>query len=149
MPRSAHRCADQLEDLLARAHVDALRRLVEQEEARLGLEPLREQRLLLVAAAQRAVRQRRVGRPDVEVAHHGRRLAAHAPALERDPVEVAVEDGERHVLADRQRADAAVVLPVGRDQRDAGRVAAGGVSRVRSSGRPPRTRPPARAGRAP
>src|SRR5262249_31782650 len=50
------RTADQLVDLLAGADVDALRRLVQQQEPRLGLEPLREQRLLLVAAREGAVR---------------------------------------------------------------------------------------------
>src|SRR5436190_10480630 len=68
---SLRRTADQLVDLLARPHVDALRRLVEEEQPGLGLEPLREQRLLLVPTREGAVRQRRVVRPHVELAHEG------------------------------------------------------------------------------
>ena len=52
--------------------------------------------------------------------HQRPRLPAHPASLERKPVEVAVEDRERQVLDDRQRADAPVGLPVGGDQRDAG-----------------------------
>ena len=50
-----------LEQRLARADVDALRRLVEDEQLRLGLQPLGEQHLLLVAAAEEAELERRAG----------------------------------------------------------------------------------------
>src|ERR687897_32071 len=111
---------DEPEDLLPGADVDALRRLVEEQQPRLGLEPLCEQRLLLVAARQRAVRQRRVVWTDVKLTHQRPGLVAHPPSLKREPIEVAVEDGERQVLNDRERADAPVGLPVSRNQRDAG-----------------------------
>ncbi len=48
------------------ADVDAARRLVEDEEARLGREPAGEDRLLLVAAGQEADRLFDVGGADVE-----------------------------------------------------------------------------------
>ncbi len=38
--------------LLTRADVDALRRLVEQDQLRFGLQPFADQRLLLIAAGQ-------------------------------------------------------------------------------------------------
>ena len=63
-PHLAHR-ADDVEDLLARADVDALRRLVEQDEFRRDLEPFGEHGLLLVAAAEAAEEPRRIARTDV------------------------------------------------------------------------------------
>ena len=55
-------------DLLARADVDALGGLVEQQHRGLDLLPLGEERLLLVAAGERAVLQVGPGGPDVESA---------------------------------------------------------------------------------
>src|SRR5499427_9554948 len=49
-----------------RRHVDAARRLVEQEDLRVGEEPPREQRLLLVASAQTARRFRGGRRSDAD-----------------------------------------------------------------------------------
>ena len=46
--------ADQADDLGVGADVDAAGRLVENEEARLGGEPAREERLLLIAAGEKA-----------------------------------------------------------------------------------------------
>jgi hypothetical protein len=47
-------------------HVDAARRLVEDQEARLRSEPAGQQRLLLIAAGEQADRLLRVGGADVE-----------------------------------------------------------------------------------
>ncbi|MCA8966166.1 MAG: hypothetical protein KDC48_14880, partial [Planctomycetes bacterium] len=55
-------------DLAARADVDAARRLVEQQHARRGRQPLAEHDLLLVAARQRTDAQRRARGPHVELA---------------------------------------------------------------------------------
>ena len=60
--------ADQLADLGLRAHIDADGRLVHDEDARLGAQPLGEQDLLLVAAAERADRRLRPGRTDPQPA---------------------------------------------------------------------------------
>ena len=94
------RGADQLEDLLARADVDALRRLVEQQQPRLGLQPLREQRLLLVAAA-RARRRAATGRSAARRTRPSARpcVASHPPPVEHDAVEVAVEHGSVRLSA--------------------------------------------------
>ena len=55
MPAAA-RVADDVVNLELGADVDALRRLVEQQDARVGRQPLRRDDLLLIAAAQ-AVRE--------------------------------------------------------------------------------------------
>jgi len=108
---------ESLEQRLARADVDALRRLVEQQQPRFRLEPLREQRLLLVTTGERAVRQRRVGGAHVELAQERRGVATHPPPVEILFVEGDADHREGHVRLDRQRRDAAVGLSIGRDQR--------------------------------
>ena len=65
-------------DLALGADVDAARRLVEQQQARIAEDLLGQHDLLLVAAGQRADRDVGVARPDVELAEglqHRRRLA--------------------------------------------------------------------------
>ena len=57
---------DQADDLGMGADVDAAGRLVEDEEARLGGEPAGEQRLLLIAAGEKADGLFRIRRADVE-----------------------------------------------------------------------------------
>ena len=79
--------ADELEDLLARAHVDALRRLVEEQEVGIGLQPLRHQDLLLVAAGQRGVQRAGVGRADVELLEQRHGVAAHGAAPQEHPAQ--------------------------------------------------------------
>ena len=76
------------EDLLLRADVDALRGLVQEEDLWPRREPLREQRLLLVAAAQLREHARWPWRDDVEVAHLPRHLAPLAPVVEDAATEV-------------------------------------------------------------
>ena len=141
------------EDLLPRADVDALGRLVQEQQPRLGLHPLRQQRLLLVAAGERAVRRARVAAGARRTRASARpRLAAHPPPVEADAVEVAVE----HRAASRcRRPGSEPTLPsrlaVGRDQRDARpRSRACGVIDVRSSRgvRGSSARRPSRAARA-
>ena len=78
--------ADQRVDLRLGGDVDALRRLVEQQHADLARQPFGEDDLLLVAAGQRAGRQRRIARPDVERFHQfatPRRRRRHGRAVRR------------------------------------------------------------------
>ena len=63
---SSHERAHEPLHLGLGADVDAARRLVEDQQPRLGEQPAREQHLLLVAAAERADGLVRVGGPDVE-----------------------------------------------------------------------------------
>ena len=80
--------AHQLEDLALGADVDAARRVVEQQDARLGEQHLAEDHLLLVAARQRAGRLLRARRLDAQEVDHlldQRRLArpVEQPAARR------------------------------------------------------------------
>ena len=60
------RLGDCGENLGAGADINPLRRFIEQHETRGFLQPFGQQRLLLVAAGERAEQQRRVARPDVK-----------------------------------------------------------------------------------
>ena len=97
--------ADHVVELGLDADIDAARRLVEDEHARIGEQPAREDRLLLVAARQLADRLAQRGEADAQLSHRlrGQRLldGAADDAARRDAV------GHRggDVLFDRQRAE--------------------------------------------
>ena len=61
---------DDLDDLGVRAHVDAARRLVEDQEFRLRRQPARQNDLLLVAAGKLADRLARIRRDDPQRGDH-------------------------------------------------------------------------------
>ena len=78
----AARCEIGAVDVGLRAHVDAVRGLVEDQDARLGREPLGEDDLLLVPAGEAAHDLSRRSRPDPEPVHEPPRQRAFAPRLQ-------------------------------------------------------------------
>ena len=118
-PVLVRRVAQHPEDLCARADVDALGRLVQQEQLRLGLQPLREQRLLLVAAAERCRRQRSgraAGRRTRCSSSRG--LGGHRAAAEAHGSGEVAQHLEHHVVARPGARHAAVALAVRGEQRE-------------------------------
>ncbi len=96
--------ADGGEHLLAGADVDALRRLVEQDQLRLDLEPLCQHDLLLVAAGKLAEQARRVARPHVEGFGQSARRRGSCRAREiAQPPRLAVEHRQGHIVGDGER----------------------------------------------
>ena len=104
-----------------RADIDADGRLVHDEDLRLGLQPLGEQHLLLVAAGKLARLRLRAGR-----AHAQPRDVALGGRLHFLPVERAGEAGEARqdrqadVLGQRELRKDALAQPVAGEERDAG-----------------------------
>ena len=121
--------ADQRLDLGLGADVDAARRLVEDQELRIGAEPAGEQHLLLVAAAKLADLLLGPGRLDGE--------AFHEPVDDRrwrpsSTTPIATSRGrmrERQVLAHRHVGHDAVGLAVLAAEADAQRDRVGGLAR--------------------
>ena len=102
-------------------HVDALGRLVEDQHARLGRQPLGQHDLLLVAAGQRL--DRLLVAPEaqaqpVEMAAHQAQLAGRADQAGRGRL---VDHRQRGVGEDREVHHQALADPVLRDVGDAGR----------------------------
>jgi len=96
---------DDAVDLGLRADIDAAGRLVDDEDARLRLEPARERELLLVAARQRRDRRRRPRAADGERVDPPTRHGALARLVDARAAEpgVAVERRQRHVRDRRER----------------------------------------------
>ena len=110
---------DDVVDLGLRGDVDAAGRLVEDEDLRLRVEPLREHRLLLVAAGQALdgrVERRRADRELLAEPFRGRTFGA---AVEQpQPVHVVAERREGHVRRDRLRQREPEAPAILRDVRD-------------------------------
>ena len=115
----------QLIDLLLGADIDAARRIVEQDDARLAHQPFGDDHLLLVAARQRADRYVEAGRLDVEQLHHLVDQPLLLVAVDDSALRHTVQHGEGEVLAHRHRQHQALGLAVLRDQRHADRCRAG------------------------
>ena len=102
---------DQAVDLGLGSNVDAARRLVEQQQARLGRDPTAEDHPLLVAARERARRLfRRLAAHVRDGARSGRLPALGSAPQEHAMPRDAAQDRERDVPADR-RVDAAGPVP--------------------------------------
>ena len=103
------------------ADIDALGRLVQDDDLRPGRQPFGDDHLLLVAAGQLAEPLLPVRRLDRKPAAEPARLGLLRRARQEQVAHMRGEDGERHVLADAERQDGALVLPVLRHIGDAGR----------------------------
>src|ERR1044071_427245 len=113
--------------LRLRAHVDALRRLVEDEHLRSSQKPTRQRDLLLVAAGERRDGDVDGRRLDAEPPRVVARDLALAPEVEPRAARDLVERGERDVRADLHVEDDAVPPAVFGQVRDA---AADGLTRA-------------------
>ena len=103
---------DQADDLGMGADVDAAGRLVENEEARLGGKPAREQRLLLIAAGEKADGLFRIRRADVEELDEAvGDLVLPAPREQAQPAALRLERQD-DVLPHRQFRDDAFRLAI-------------------------------------
>ena len=104
--------ADEFLDLRLGADIDAARRLVEDEQLRVGAEPAREQNLLLIAAAQLADLLLRPRRLDREALDEPVDDLALALLVDHARLDEARQDGEREILAHRHVRHDAVGLAV-------------------------------------
>ena len=105
----------------ASTHVDAAGRLIEEQQPRTCVNPLGEQRLLLVAAAELAEQDRRIRGAHIVAGEQCGGVAIHLSPVQSMAAGVAAEHGEGDVGADGQRRDATIARTVSRHQRDAGR----------------------------
>ncbi len=95
--------AQELIDLLLGGDVDAARRVVEQDDARLGHQPFGDDDLLLVAARQRAGRDVGSAGADREELDHVADELRLAGAIDHAAARDALERGEGEVVAKRHR----------------------------------------------
>jgi hypothetical protein len=102
-----------------RSDVDPVRRLVEDQDLRLGGEPLREDDLLLVAAGEAADDLRRRRRLDPQLVHEPLREGALTPRAQEAARRQLGQDGHRDVLAHGHRLDEALLEPVLGEVREA------------------------------
>ena len=111
--------ADHRKDLLARPHVHSPRGLVQQQQRRLRLEPLAEERLLLVSPTQGAKQNPRVGGPHSPAPHRPGGIPLHSPPLEPPASSITVQHGQRDVVGHREGEGRTLNTPVARHERDA------------------------------
>ena len=110
---------DRLINRLPRANIDALGRFVQQDQLRAELQPLRQNDLLLVAAAERCQRQHR------PIWHNSKTISQlsacrqHRAAPKQEGPEPVGQRRQRHIVHDRQRADTTRDRPIPRDQHEA------------------------------
>ena len=106
-------------DLGARRDIDAACRVDKDEEVGVGEVPARDQRLLLVAAGERADRRRERARDDAEVLFRARHGTSLRRAVDESPAEPPPpERGEGDIRRERQvRKDALLLAVVGREGR--------------------------------
>ena len=99
-------------DLDLGADVDAAGRLVEDEQARLGGQPLGQDDLLLVAARQRADHLLDAGHLDVELLGVVVRDRPLRGRVDQEPRKEPRQDRQGHVLGDREVEDEALLVAV-------------------------------------
>ncbi len=134
--RGDHDDADALRDQLAhesvdrglRADVDALGRLVQDDDQRLGCEPLADNDLLLIAARKRADLLDEAGRAEIEFAGIFAGKVELARKIEEAPPPKATKRGQGDVGEDGHRQDDALALALLRHVDDAGRHCVGRVA---------------------
>ena len=135
----AREVGDDRVDLGLGLHVDALGRLVQDQHARLGRQPLGQHDLLLVAAGQRLDRLQVAPEPQAQAVE----VAAHEAQLARRPDQAGhgrlVDDRQGGVGEDREVHHQALADPVLRDVGDAGRHGVAGRARTRPRARPARS----------
>src|SRR6056297_2524898 len=125
--------AHQLVDFRLGAHVDAARRLVEDQDRRVVVQPAGDDDLLLVAARKRVAGDVRSGRLDLHILHHLHGVASLRRQIQKvfQPLVLAVIV-HRDVLHDRERGDQALFLAALWQQADApDQCLAGVLRRVR------------------
>src|SRR5215831_3003164 len=99
--------ANELVDLHLGGDVDPLRRLVEQQHGDAPRQPFRQDHLLLIAAGERAGRQLRPARTDVEERHQLGDDAIAGSAVDDAIARERVEVGKQNIVAHRQAHDQA------------------------------------------
>ena len=123
--------AQQLEDLGLGADIDAARRLVDDQQARVHAQPARQQHLLLVAAGKLADRLFGRGAFDAERLDVALDDLLLLGAVDNAGLLQARQDGKRQVLAHAHLGNDALDLAVLRDEADAVRDGVGGLGIVR------------------
>ena len=112
--------AHELVDLLLGADVEAAGRVVEDEHPRLGVQPLGQHHLLLVAAGEVEAEGMDAGGADVQALDPARRQPALLAGVDEAVAGEAAEVGERDVGGDRQEQHQALDPALARDVADAG-----------------------------
>jgi hypothetical protein len=104
-------------DVVARAHVDAARGLIEQEHARLDRQPSSEDRLLLVAAREHLHAPRGIGRTQPQPRDHAVDEVPFAPVVDESRARAARQPRHRHVRPDGVEREEPVSRAILRDDR--------------------------------
>ena len=107
---------DDVENLLLGLHVNAARRLVEEQYFRLRIEPLADHDFLLIAAAERRYGARRIADFNAQFFHRARGHFASTPVREYSVAGEALQRSHRDVIANAQHLHQPLPLAVFRSK---------------------------------